>query len=793
LGFRLGGSALAEKGKVVQKIICAIGCLRCRLGMPLVALILSFFYFVGLSCAATAAPTVLVPDGALRRPHPFLACSTGELAHLQIVLRDRLPGCEILTSRIRQADGMLNQPLRFPPRGARHNQWYQCDRCQTALATVDDTHHRCPICKKIYSGLPYDDVVFGRQHGQNFGQMTACAWAYALTGKRVYAERVAALLTGYAERYRKYPYRGNSRWNFPYNWVTGGRLYDQTLSEASTLVYSLAPAYDLIHDAGVLTEADHKKIRSDLFEPMLVNIEKNFANPGNWHTWHNAAILWGGALIGDAQRVSKSINDPHDGFYYHLDNYVSPEGMWYENSWGYHFYALQALTAQAEGARRLGMDLWSAPRFRAMFILPANFTMADGSLPRFGDDTHTSATRFPMVMEPAYQAYRDPAILALPNIHSCGRQNRNIQNLSQSGLLALLSNKPSWESLLYGRDTSITVEPESLVSRVFPLSGYAVLRSRGPANMTVALNFSPDGGFHSHMDKLSFVWFAYGRELALDPGCALSQAYRLPIHHDWYRSTISHNTVMVNGRPQEPAEGSLDFFDARERYSAVAVRCERAYEGVRHRRLLLLTDHYLLVADELRGSKPARFDWLYHQRAGNVVCEAAGQSAEWDRDEPGGIYVKNIRCGMINGPIKAQFNDTNLVTHVTLNAGEGTEVLTGDGPFRSVQDRVPLLRVSRRGSSAHFAAVLEPVRDGQTANVTGVTMASGDDGYRIGIVLTDGQSFNITWLPKMVLVSTPLPSRRCHSQICTVYCGSAGGFALPISDEFRAGRANRPW
>ncbi|MBU4285885.1 MAG: hypothetical protein KKD76_03160, partial [Verrucomicrobia bacterium] len=123
------------------------------------------------------------------RPHSFLACSTGELAHLQTVLRDRLPGCEILASRIRQADDMLNKPLRFPPRGARHNQWYQCDRCQTALETVDDTHHRCPICNTVYSGPPYDDVIFGRQHEQNFSQMTACAWAYALTGKRVYAER----------------------------------------------------------------------------------------------------------------------------------------------------------------------------------------------------------------------------------------------------------------------------------------------------------------------------------------------------------------------------------------------------------------------------------------------------------------------------------------------------------------------------------------------------------------------------------------------------------------------------
>ena len=271
--------------------------------------------------------------------------------------------------------------------------------------------------------------------------------------------------------------------------------------------------------------------------------------------------------------------------------------------------------------------------------------------------------------------------------------------------------------------------------------------------MTAALTFSPFGGYHGHFDKLSFVWYAYGRELSVDPGRALSQAYRLPIHADWYRSTISHNTVMVNGRSQAPAEGSLEFFDARERYSAVAVRCEKAYVGVIHRRLLLLTDRYLLVADDLQASKPARFDWLYHQCASNVVCEAAGQSAEWGRNDPGGIYVENIRRGMMDGPIRARFNAKNLEIHVTLNAAEGTEVLTGDGPFRSVQDRVPLLRVSRRGPSAHFAAVLEPVSEGQTATVSGVTMEVGNDGDRIRIVLADGQFFDITWLPKTVAVS----------------------------------------
>lgn len=78
------------------------GRLRRRSWMANGAFIMSFFCLAGLSCVATTAPTVLMPEGALARPHPFLACSTGELERLQIVVRDHGPGCEILASRIRQ-------------------------------------------------------------------------------------------------------------------------------------------------------------------------------------------------------------------------------------------------------------------------------------------------------------------------------------------------------------------------------------------------------------------------------------------------------------------------------------------------------------------------------------------------------------------------------------------------------------------------------------------------------------------------------------------------------------------
>ena len=75
------------------------------------------------------------------------------------------------------------------------------------------------------------------------------------------------------------------------------------------------------------------------------------------------------------------------------------------------------------------------------------------------------------------------------------------------------------------------------------------------------LTFAPFGGFHGHFDKLSFVWYARGRERGVDPGRAASQAYRLPIHTQWYRATLAHNTVVVDGKSQEGAAGRLLAFE----------------------------------------------------------------------------------------------------------------------------------------------------------------------------------------------------------------------------------------
>lgn len=661
------------------------------------------------SSAEYVAPTV--PDVS-RFPYPRITVTKAELARLRAAYEGAGSSArDVVAAIVKQADEALDHSIEFPPRGGQHNQWYQCGKCQLALKTIDATHHKCPKCSTVYSGEPYDDVIFSRIHSRNLNAMDAAAWAYAVTGEEKYARFAAKILLGYAERYRQYPYHSAGRGNGSWDKRAGGHLYEQTLTEASALANSIAPAYDLVASGNSLSDVERNAIEDGLLRPMLENIGKNRSGKSNWQTWHNAAMLAGGAVLGESSWIERAIADSGNGFIDQMSISVSDDGMWYENSWGYHLYTLSAMIHLAEYSRRLGIDLWSHSRLKSMFTLPVQYLMPDGRLPRFGDDTGASMGSISRALEFAYHAYGEPT------------------------MLPYLTKTPSWDSILLGREVIEVPAIPAVPSRVFPSAGHAILRTNGgDKGLVSVMTFGPYGGFHGHFDKLSFVFYGFGTELGVDPGRARSQAYRLPIHRNWYKATLSQNTVVVDGKSQSPAAGELLCFDASPIRSVAVARCSEAYKGVIHTRLLYQTQAYLLVFDDLQSDASHRYDWFYHDRGrfldSSVACTPA--VAE-ETDFPGMEYVQNARQGTTDEVARLSFASDKASNSLSFDASPGTKLLTGDGVGASVVDRVPLVRVTRCGKSARFAVVLEPVSGETKACDTSVAWRQRDGQIRIEV------------------------------------------------------------
>lgn len=665
------------------------------------------------------------PAVALKSPvkHPVIAATTEEMARLRAAWASKGAEHDALAERFARADAAMKKGIDFPPEGGQHNQWYQCDQCQTNLQTVDAHHHKCPICGKVYSGFPYDNVLYSKTHSDNFYRMEDAAWAFAVTGEKKYAEFAAKMLTGYAERYLKYPMVANSV-NDPNvdvaaekhgKYKTAGHVSEQTLGEAMLMI-PLASAYDLTCESGAMSAEQRKQVEDKLIRAMAECIDVHRAGKSNWQTWHNAAILWAGAVLGDGNSPWRAILEPANGFAFQMRASVMPEGMWYENSWGYHYYTLSAMTHIAEGARRLGIDLYSQPMLKKMYLLAFDYRMADGSLPRFGDAVQDSPVR-PAVNEPAYAAYRDER------------------------LLSTLGQKATWDSVLLGRDVTKQAAPPPSASRLIAGAGHAILSTDGPGRLSAAMTFGPYGGFHGHFDKLSFVFFGYGQEFGVDPGRKASQAYRLPIHRDWYKATAGHSAVLVDGNGQKEADGKLISYAANASYAAVSADAGPAFANVDHKRLLVLTPTYLVVMDDLSATdnKEHTFDWLYHNLGAKVTCDLPAGKAELG-GTAGYAYLKDVKAHAADGkaPIRVVFAGEKAAAHMTMLAENGDAVFTATGPFKSVEDRAAMVAVRRRGQGVTFAAVLEPVRTGASPAVRRVEWTEARHGHALRIWGTDG-------------------------------------------------------
>ena len=79
--------------------------------------------------------------------------------------------------------------------------------------------------------------------------------------------------------------------------------------------------------------------------------------------------------------------------------------------------------------------------------------------------------------------------------------------------------------------------------------------------------------------------------------------------------------------------------------------------------------------------------------------------------------------------------------------GGGGFVLANTGPLGSVMERVPLVVVTRKGKSARFVAVIEPVRAGGKPAVESVALSEAGGALIVTVKRTGGEDI-LTVSPK---------------------------------------------
>ncbi len=576
---------------------------------------------------------------------------------------------EVRGRLLADAEKALAGDISLPDRGGQWPHWYSCKRDGSRLATVSPTEHKCPTCGHVYRGEPYDSVVLYGVHSRNSLTIRTLGLAYRFTGRAEFAKRAAALLLAYAAKYPTYK-RHNTAGE---DKIGGGRVSAQTLDESVWLI-PVAWGYALIRDT--LSEPDRTTIERGLLVAAADVIREHRMGIHNIQCWKNSAVGLVGFVAGRDDLVREAIDDPDRGFRVQIAKGVTEDGLWWEGSLGYHRYTMEALWPLAEAARRAGIDLYDA-RYHKLYEAPLALAFPNGDSPGFNDSAGGNVLTYAPLYEVAYARYKNPA----------------------DGRLLARAERHSLQALLYGADELPSGSMVPAESVILKSAGYAMLRAGGAA---AAIRYGMHGGGHGHPDKLNVVIFAAGRNFGIDPG---SINYGVPLHREWYRTTIAHNTVAVDEKLQANADGRLEKWSDTDGATLVA-SVGAAYPGVQLRRSITMRpDARILDRFECASDSEHTYDWVFHADGKLSTSLKLVPRADPLPTGNGYQHIENVRHALTNESWWAEWEADGAKYRIEFEAARGTEVITGAGPGKDPAQRIPLVIVRRKASVTTFTTV----------------------------------------------------------------------------------------
>ena len=645
----------------------------------------------------TVVKPIELPD------HPRLLLGADKLPAIRQRVQDVEWAKASYEKMVASAESWLTKPVELPDRGGQWWHWYACKEDGTRLKTLSATEHQCPTCGKIYSGWPYDDVILDRDHNNYADGLRTLGFVYQITGDAKYLPKAAEILAAYAERYLTYPVHnihGDPK-------IGGGRVGPQTLDESTWLI-KMCQGADLIWNG--LTDAQRLAAEQGLFRPAAEVIRQHKMSIHNIQCWKNSAVGLTGLLLGDAELVADAVTSDH-GFKQQIAKGVDADGQWYEGAWGYHFYTVSALTPLAEAGERCGLGLYAyehdGRQFKGLFDGPLNLAMPDLVLPAFNDSGTVGLHGRNEPFEVALARYGDPHYATA------------IDTAKRGGLLAIID----------GVEPLPTPPDDAATGGNYLSAGYAILQhGKGDDATWACLKYGPHGGGHGHPDKLNLLLWHHGRQLGIDPGTA---AYGVPIHQEWFRTSIAHDTLTVDEENQKPAEGQCLAYANGPQISVALADAGPIADGVDYKRGVALFGHKLvLIGDAVASDADHAYDLAWHN-AGTWVSAPSGPKVGLP-DKRG--YMHLVGMVKASGALpQIQVDDTLQIGLAVASANGETWAGMGFGRHAKDQVTATIHRVKGKSAKVGWAIALDGGLPRVTVEGNNVVATLGGQTYRMTI------------------------------------------------------------
>ncbi|MGN0778253.1 MAG: heparinase II/III family protein [Aristaeellaceae bacterium] len=624
---------------------------------------------------------------------------------------------------------LMEEPVLVPTSGiANWTLYYYCPHCSVQLTFDwrDGAHHRCPQCGEVFTGEPYDSSWWGLTNGRNYNGAVTMGWLYAMTGEKPYANKARDILAAYAKNYPNYEVHGNIPYNGP------GRSGAQTLDEAN-FQRNLAIAFDLVRET--LTDAEQTRMREDMFLPGAQFLMQHRHNQlHNHEVIINSAIAIIGMLFEREDMIDFALHTPY-GLLYQLEHGMLENGMWFEGSFGYHFYALTSFLAYEKFALNTKYSHMHHPNYTKMMNFAFDYVQPDGVLPMLGDTNYEHLKSMLRLYEFTYRELREEKMLYM--LHLAYRDQK----------------RDSLEAVIYGVDELPPCPPIVPPAQVHPEpghSGHTLLRAED--GRFLLFKHDPYGGEHDHYDRLGISAYALGVQAAPDIG---TTGYGAVMHYDYYKNTGAHNTVVISEENQSPANAVMTRFEERDGGTYVEAVCdwhapftmpdtftivqwdEEAYRHVKMTRRIAWTQDYFAERFDVENVEAGRtIDWVLHL-PGTRRARAEEQPVERLSCKKPYKYLHD----MTREDGAADSMQTVVQQEGTTRvfcAAFGGERLMGVGPGNPSYTDLAYIIERMRGGRASFAHVIETSRgDGI---VQDVRFDRAGDALRIRVNHRDGSA-----------------------------------------------------
>ncbi len=503
---------------------------------------------------------------------------------------------------------------------------------------------------------PTRDHQFGQhlynEHDAN--AMFNCAIAYQLTANKEYAQKCALFLQRLSSPENGYP--------------TTLRAGGANFVKEGGFFQNVARGYDMIIDAGLLSDDDKKLIEKTFRLYIDVATTQNSAGAiGNWDLSELSGAFYCALCIQDLHLVNFILNMP-TGIYQQLAQGVLNDGWWHECAVGYNLWCSRmfsqiAIALQSWGInfkdkllplgttpnhsllpRRNRPGLWgmnfmkwgtlnnNSIGIKDMWDAPLNFLDYRGVIFGVNDayENKVSGADY----ELAYYLYRDPEYAAI------------IQRGDQRDLIYGVPELPE--------ATSEKIRNSAFADNMGIVQLRSQTKGRGQREQIQAvLHYGTHGGGHGHYDRTQLIsMMRYGRSF-YNPEMYW-YGYSSYLYKFLVQASINKNMVVVDQKMQEPSESFRKLFYTGQLMQATTVEskarwmnppymgmvyggkpvtvnekawsegrslfipenhpgygdCTGYTDSIMQRRLMVMMDDYIILADYLHSDSVRTYDWL---------------------------------------------------------------------------------------------------------------------------------------------------------------------------------------